>query len=503
MSDSPKKSPRSTRRYRIPRLVRNWISLAGAILAGSSIFAFVMLFAIDLFAEHANPYMGILAYVIAPGFFFTGIGMMLFGYLIQKRYREKTRGEPIPLVLNIDMSNKRHRRVLGGFVAASVGFLFLTAFGSYQTYHMTETVAFCGETCHESMEPQYVAYQHSQHAKVDCVACHVGPGATAYLQTKLNGVRQLYQTMVGEWNRPIRLHQRDRRPSQETCESCHWREKYTGMVEKTLRHYLADEENTPWTVRMLLNVGGGDPVQGSVNGIHWHMNLANRVEFASDDEGETIPWVRTTDPDGKVTVFRTPDYEGDPAATEIHTMDCMDCHNRPAHKFLTPNNAVDRALATGKIDRTIPWAKMKSVEALVQPYQNQTKDEALQKIGDYLRAEYPDDPRADDLVKEVQSIYSLNFFPEMKADWSVYPDHLSHKDWPGCFRCHDGSHKAEESEKTIKASDCTTCHIILAQGSTAEELEKLNAKGFDFIHVDFEYEDFDCADCHNGANQEE
>jgi hypothetical protein len=307
--------------------------------------------------------------------------------------------------------------------------------------------------------------------------------------------------VLGDWDRPIRLHQRDRRPSEETCESCHWREKFTGTVEKTFRHFLADEENTPWTVRMQLHVGGGDPVLGEVSGIHWHMNLANRIEFVTDDEGETIPWVRMTNADGKTTVYRTPDFEGDPSEEEVHTMDCMDCHNRPAHKFLTPNDALDRAMAQGRIDTSIPWAKMKSVEALVQDYKD--RDEAHAKIDSYLRAEYPDEPRVDALISEVQAIYSRNFFPEMKADWQVYPDHISHKDWAGCFRCHDGSHKADDGETSIKASDCTTCHSIIAQGSTPEDLEKLSAKGFNFIHVDFEYEDFDCADCHNGANQEE
>ena len=177
-----------------------------------------------------------------------------------------------------------------------------------------------------------------------------------------------------------------------------------------------------------------------------------------------------------------------------------DALNEVIH-LVTPNDAVDKALAQGRIDPAIPWAKKKSVEALVQEYDDRTQ--ALQKIDEYLHAEYPGDKRADRLVTEVQAIYQRNFFPEMKADWRAYPDHLSHKDWAGCFRCHDGEHKAKDAETTIKASDCTTCHTIIAQGSTPEELETLSAKGLDFLHVDFEYEDFDCADCHNGANQEE
>ena len=250
----------------------------------------------------------------------------------------------------------------------------------------------------------------------------------------------------------------------------------------------------------LLNVGGGDADQGNVSGIHWHMNLSNKIEFISPDEGESIPWVRMTDASGKVTEFKTSDFTGDPAAHAIHTMDCMDCHNRPAHKFLSPNDAVNRSMAQGRIDPTMPWVKKNAVEALTQDYSD--KDQALQKIGASLRKEYPGDKRTDNLVQEVQGIYQRNFFPEMKSDWLTYPDHLSHKNWAGCFRCHDGDHEAAD-ESTIKASDCTTCHIILAQGSTEEEMQTLSAKGLDFLHIDFEYEDFDCADCHTGANMEE
>ncbi len=488
--------------HRVPRIVRNWVSLAGLILAVSAVFAFVLLFGLDLFARHANPYMDILAYVVAPGFFFAGLFLVGVGYLLQRRHEKRTRGEGVPLVLSIDLSRKRHRWFLGGFAAASVAFLFLTAFGSYQTYHLTETVAFCGEACHEPMEPQYVSHQHSLHARVDCVACHVGPGATAYVKTKVNGVRQLYHAVLGDFQRPIRLHQRDRRPSEETCQSCHWQQKHTGSILKEYRHYLADEENTPWTVQMMVHVGGGNPLQGAVSGIHWHMNLSNRIEFVQRGEtGDSIPWVRLTDADGKVTVFKTADMEGEPSPGEIVTMDCMDCHNRPAHRFETPNDAVDKALANRRIDPAMPWAKMKAVEALTRPYAD--RDEAQSEIEAYLRAEYPGDPRVDALVDEIHDIYRRSFFPEMKTDWRTYPEHIGHKNWVGCFRCHDGNHVAEDGKTTIKASDCTTCHTIIAQGSRPEELKKIEPDGLPFMHIDFEYEDFDCADCHTGANQEE
>ena len=370
-------------------LLRNWISLLGLLIAAASFFAFVLLFAVDLFSHHGNPYMGILAYVVAPSFLFAGLLLIVAGAWLKLRQENRVKPGTLAGMLTIDLLRPRDRRILSFFALASVAFLFLTALGSYQTYHYTETVQFCGQACHVPMDPEFVTSQHSPHARVECVACHVGPGAVAYFKTKINGVRQLYHTLAGDFDRPIRLTAAKQRPAQETCEQCHWPQKYTGSMERTLRHFLADEKNTPFTVRLLLNVGGGDPASGPVGGIHWHMNLGNKIEYISPDETRsTIPWIRFTNEKGEVTEYRTPNFKDDPAKYPMRTMDCMDCHNRPSHHFRTPNDAVDHALANGQLDPKIPWVKAKVVEALIQPYA--TKAEALQKIDATLRADYPD-----------------------------------------------------------------------------------------------------------------
>ncbi|MCX6966674.1 MAG: NapC/NirT family cytochrome c [Verrucomicrobia bacterium] len=480
------------------RLLRNWISLVGLVLATASFFAFVLLFAVDLLSHHGNPYMGILAYVVAPSFLAAGLVLTFTGAWLKLRQEHRAQPGALAGMLTIDLLRARDRRILIVFLMASVGFLFLTALGSYQTYHYTETVQFCGQACHVPMDPEFVTSQHSPHARVECVACHVGPGAVAYFRTKINGVRQLYHTLVGDFDRPIRLTAAKQRPAQETCEQCHWPQKYTGPMDHTLRHFLADEKNTPFSVRLLLNVGGGDPASGPVGGIHWHMNLGNKIEYISPDETRAkIPWIRFTNEKGVATEYRAPDFKDDPAKYAIHTMDCMDCHNRPSHRFRTPNDAVDLALANGQIDSKIPWVKAKVVEALARPYS--TKPEALQKIDASLRAAYPDRADLGPLISQAQAIYNDNFFPEMKADWRVHPDNLSHKETNGCFRCHDGQHKAADGKTTVKASDCKACHLILAQGND-EEILKLNAKGLEFVHIDSEYSDFSCSECHTGAS---
>ncbi len=486
---------------RLSRL-RNWLSLAGLVLATSAFFAFLLLFAVDLMAEHANPYMGILAYVVAPIFLIMGISMVLLGFILETRRLRK--GLPVKesaFVLHVDLSRKRDRRMMVGFVGGSLAFLFLTAFGSYETYHLMETNTFCGETCHTPMEPEFKAYQHSAHAQVDCVACHIGPGTKAYIHTKMNGVKQLYHQVMGDFERPIQILNPNLRLAQETCQTCHWSQKHFGDVPKTYRHFLADETNTPFTVQMLLKVGGSDPVHGPVEGIHSHMNVSNKIEFiALDEKRLDIPWVRVTDANGKSTEYRTEGFTDDISKHTIRSMDCMDCHNRPAHNFMTPNDAVEQSMAFGRIDTTIPWAKAKVVKALVQNYA--TREEAQQKIESSLRADYPNDKRVDALVKETLAIYKNNFFPEMKADWRAHPNFIGHKDSNGCFRCHDGKHMATDGKTSIKGSDCKACHIITAQGA-GEELEKVNSKGHEFFHIDAEFSDPSCAECHNGQLMEE
>ena len=443
------------------RNFRNWLSWSGMVLAASALFAFCLLFAIDLIAGHPNPYIGILAYLIAPLFFLLGIFLAFLGAIIRWRTRRRAVQAAEPLAIKIDLSRPRDRRILALFGFGSMAFLFVTALGSYETYHYTESVAFCGKTCHLPMTPQYVAYQHTAHASVECAACHVGPGAAAYFKTK----------------------------------------KYVGNVDRTFQHYLSDEKNTPFAVRLLLNVGGGDPSNGPVGGIHWHMNIANKIEYiATDGQLLKIPWVRMTNAQGATTEYRDPDFREDLSKYQVRQMSCLDCHSRPAHKVHTPNEAVELALMTGRLDPSTPWVKSKVVAALVKPYS--TKAEAEQGIANDLRAAYPDPAQANTIVGVAQAIYRENFFPEVKVDWRTYPDFVGHKNWNGCFRCHDGKHVSADGNRSIKASDCNSCHLILAQG-TGEALQQISAKGYDFMHIDAPYAEFSCTDCHTGGVQKE
>jgi hypothetical protein len=274
---------------------------------------------------------------------------------------------------------------------------------------------------------------------------------------------------------------------------------FAGNLDRLYSYFQSDQTNSPYALRMLLKVGGGDPSYGPVGGIHWHMSVANTVEYvATDDKRQTIPWVRLTDAHQRVTEFRVPGFTNKPPEGTIRWMDCMDCHNRPAHVFQSPNDAVDLAMALGKIDRSIPFIKSNAVQVLTRQYTNEVQ--ARQGIATALFNSYSQPaPGLRATIAAVQEIYASNFFPVMRADWRAYPNNLGHRDWPGCFRCHDGKHVSADGKQTIKANDCNACHLILAQGSGAE-LEHLNAKGLAFDHPGGPLNPGDqCTECHNGA----
>ncbi|HTQ31653.1 MAG TPA: NapC/NirT family cytochrome c [Opitutaceae bacterium] len=478
---------------------RNWITLTGGVIAGGSFFAFVLLFAIDQFGfSQKNPYIGILSYVVAPAFLFLGLGLVLAGAWLQRRQLARDPAAAPPR-LAIDLSRSRDRWMLLWFGLGTLAFLLCTALGSYNTYQFTESVQFCGQVCHSVMKPEFTAYQRGNHARVACVECHIGSGATWFVKSKLSGSYQVYSVLFDKYHRPIPTPVADLRPAQDTCERCHWPEKFVGSIDRTFHHYLTDNKNTPFTVRLLLNVGGGSNENGPVGGIHWHMNVANKIEYyATDPQRQNIPWVRVTSKEGEVTVYRTPDFKGEPDPQKIRVMDCIDCHNRPAHRFKSPNEAVDDALYLGRIDPRLPAVKRIAVDLLTQSYA--TEAQAVAALDAGLRQHYAGQPGLNPTVAAVQDAYRDNFFPEMKSDWSKYPDNIGHKDSPGCFRCHDGNHQAVGSATRIVPNDCNICHIILTQGRGAD-LSQLSTAGLTFKHPEGSIEGLLCSDCHNGKNQ--
>ena len=254
---------------------------------------------------------------------------------------------------------------------------------------------------------------------------------------------------------------------------------------------------------MLMKTGGGDPAHGHIQGFHWHMEGVNDVEYiATDILRSNIPWVRVTDQHGKVTVYQTTDEEKRLTAEQIagmpkRRMDCMDCHNRPTHAFLSPNEALDLALSAGRIDPGIPEIKYRAAELLAGDYE--TEAEALDAITAGLRETYADRSDLETTILQVQQIYKRNLFPEMKVRWDAYPDNAGHKITPGCFRCHDGQHVSESG--AVVRRDCEICHIIIAQGPGLDP-DGFVPKGMEFKHpedIEEEWKTERCDSCHTGS----
>jgi len=468
MSDEVEAIPRK------PTLFRNYISFAGATLVVASLICIVLLILVEVTGSAENPYLGIVTYILLPGVLIFGLLVIVVGMIIERRRRRRSPDSDIATYPRLDLNIPRQRHIVFTLVGLAFAFVLMSAFGSYKAYEYSESVEFCGETCHSVMKPEAVAFAATSHAHIRCVDCHVGNGPQAYARAKLNGAHQLYSLAFNKYSRPIETPVKNMRPANETCEHCHWPSKFYGGELKTFNHYAYDEKNSLRQQRMMLNVGGGDKNTGPVAGIHWHMNIANEITYIpSDDRRQVISWIRVKDRQGNVTDYYDRTRPLTPAQIESgekRRMDCIDCHNRPAHRYLPPDLAVDQSLAAGTLDPGLPYLKRETIASLSQAYS--TENEAVQQIAsrldNFYRTSYSSvySEKADAIknaIAETQRIYRTYFFPEMKTSWETHPNNIGHLYSSGCFRCHDGDH-VSDSGKVI-TNNCNVCHTMLSDSA--------------------------------------
>lgn len=490
-------------------LIRNPISLTGAALAATALASIVFLLFLDFVSAQPSPYVGILLFMVAPAFLILGLLLFFVGILLERQRRRKGAPSVIPRFPRLDLNIPAQRHTFGFFVSASLVFVLISAMGSYRSYEFTDSVQFCGQTCHSIMRPEYTTYLQSPHARVACVQCHVGPGASWYVRSKLSGSYQVYAAIFDKYPRPLTTPISNLRPAQQTCEQCHWPRKFYGAQLKVFYHYGYDEKNTPRQIRMLINTGGAEPRSGLSSGIHWHMNIANRITFiASDPQHQVIPWVQAEDMHGKITVYQA---RGSTLTKEQieesakHRMDCIDCHDRPSHIFMPPDHSVDESLLAGRIDSSLPFIKQQGVTELTKTYVS--TDEALRGIDadiqHFYKITYPQlysnqKAAIQTAIADLQHIYQSTIFPYMKVDWRTHPNNIGHFYTPGCFRCHDGQHASADGKLIPK--DCDTCHTVLAQSESGVPLMQ-HEVGVPFQHpVDIgNLTQVTCSDCHSGG----
>lgn len=495
---------------KLPKSYYNMLSFVGTALAIISLSFIFLFFLVGIIFENTSSYLGLFTYIILPVFLIIGLILIPVGMMIEVKRRKKreleyiSKGWPI-----IDMNITRYRNAILIFGIGTVFFIFLTALGSYEAFHYTESVEFCGTVCHEVMKPEYIAYSNSPHARVACVDCHVGAGADWYVRSKLSGLRQVWAVLTDDFSRPIPTPIHDLRPARETCEECHWPEKFYARQLINEKHFLTDSGNTEWNIGLQMKTGPSHSAQGLSEGIHWHINPKVKIEYVPKrDNRLDIPWVKYTNLEtGEETIYIDEDNmlsEEKMAEAELREMDCMDCHTRPSHHYYTPMEFIDDGMTAGRIPKDLPFIKKVAMDIFVDPFDH--TDTALMVIRssilDFYKEELPEvyETRMDDINQAIEGIimgFNQNIFPEMQVSWDAYVDHIGHKTYNGCFRCHDDNHISTSGE--IIRKDCNICHTIIMQGKEGEEMIAGLNEALDFIHpkeLDDGWDEGLCYDCH-------
>ena len=497
------------KKIKLPSSYFNYISFMGTIILIIAWVAFVFLIFFEILSDsRSSMYLGMFTYLVTPGFIVLGFFLIAIGIFVRKRKLKKGTKDSEPKSMIINLNDKKTRKTLLVFISISIFFILSTIVGTYKGYEYTESVEFCGKLCHKVMNPEYVAYQNSPHARVKCAECHIGEGVDWFVKAKLSGLRQVYHYMNNSYHRPIETPIENLRPARETCEKCHWPQKfYTNGLRKE-KYYLADSANTEWNVILNMKIGSENQAKGLSEGIHWHINNDFQIDYKANAKRDTVYWVKIIDKKtGVETVYKDDEVEaksGKIDKIEKRSMDCMDCHNRPAHEFKSPSQYINNLFASENKLTSIPWLKSAAMAALSVPYT--TTDSALtgikDKIENYYKVQYPDlyKKYGKDILSSINKIeneFSSNTFPEMKANYSVYPRHIGHLETNGCFRCHNNRFKSPKGK--VISKDCNLCHTIVGQGKS-DSLKYVGINGaLDFIHpVDIgnSWKESNCVDCH-------
>jgi hypothetical protein len=462
----------------LSEISRNPVSLIGLALVVASITVFAVLVALGLFFHEGGPYLGILTFLIVPAVLLLGVILVPIGLRWQRKKDLKAaaaRGETVPAFPVIDFNRPRTRSVFLSFVGLSLLITGILTVGMVKGIHVMDSTAFCGTACHTPMQPEYTSYQRFAHSRVACADCHIGPGADWFVKSKLSGAWQLVAVTFDLFPRPIPTPIHNLRPARDTCEQCHWPAKFVGDKLLVRTSFDADEQNTAKQTVLLMKVGGQQGQHAS--GVHWHVDPANRIRYRSDASREKIYEVELTRGDKAPEVFRRDGEKPADLAPEWRTMDCVDCHNRPAHTFRLPEREVDEAMAAGRIDPKLPFIKREAMTAMKKEYASQAAAaEAIPAaVSGFYTKQFPEVAgKQSAAVKaagtELARLYNANVFPTMKVTWGTYPNHLGHNDFPGCFRCHDDE-LAASKERTI-SGDCELCHSTLADGEVKPEILK-------------------------------
>jgi hypothetical protein len=465
---SARRSPEG-RRPVIAVFTSHWLAMLGLGLVLTAIVMWACLLPAQLRHGEDHPYVG-LATTLVGGLLLFALLLTTLGLHLGRRRVERE------LVALVDRKRALFR-LLAFVVVVSLINLAIASQMTLRVVHGMESRQFCG-SCHV-MTPESRAFTEGPHAGILCVDCHVGTGAQGLVKSKLQGTRQLISVLTDSVHLPIEGAIETGRmvPSAETCETCHWKEQPANATLKLIQRYAEDEANTPETTLLTMNVGGAE--MGGIHGAHYGADV-EILFVATDSKRQEIPLVETrntTTGESRIYVKTGADAAALESQPRV-TMQCFDCHNRPAHAFQMPDRAVDRALMLGRMSSTLPFLKKQAVEILKADYaSSEAAAQAIPvKLAAYYNSSYPEvaRTRAEDVAKAgsiLADIYSRNVFPELKVTWGTYPDNRGHHTTPGCFRCHDGEHLTAAGESIT--NNCFRCHHPAAVGETNPEVLQL------------------------------
>ncbi len=496
---------------KLPSSVKNWVSISGTVLAVFNLAAIFSLAILNYFFGFGGSYIGLFIYVALPAFMIIGLILIPLGMRLNRSRARKA--DAIGEVTNwpiINFNNLATRNAAFIFIFGTMFLLIISSIGSYEAFHMTESVEFCGKLCHKVMEPEYTTYQGSAHERVACVECHVGAGASWYVKSKLSGLYQVYSVLAKKYPKPIPTPIANLRPARETCEQCHWPEKFYDRKLVLKQTFLADDANTEHDIQLQMKTSSKMTPNGFEKGIHQHISPDIKIEYkTSSANRQVIPWVRYTNIKTGVSEVFT-DSENPVSAAkldsmETRVMDCLDCHNRPSHNYRTPQNFVDKSLSDGRISKTMPGIKQVAMKVLYKDYS--TKDSAFlairTQVTNFYQSGHPEiaSSKKDEIeaaILEIQNGYANNIFPYMKASWKAYPNNIGHMESDGCFRCHNDTHKTTTGK--VISKDCNLCHTILAQGTPDSMEYSKSMEPLEFKHpvdVDEAWRTEMCSSCHS------
>lgn len=461
-------TPRTAWRERLAPLVylsNNLISRLGVLLVTASGIFWLFLLPTYLQGHAGSAYLGILLFLLIPTAFFAGLALIPLG-IVLKRKKDGPGALIDPTLPVISWSNPGFRRLAIFVGVATFANVVIAGNLSYRALEHMEGVQFCGATCHVVMKPEYTGYQNSPHSKVECVKCHIGPGASWFVQSKLSGLHQVVAVALNNYDRPIATPVSNLRPARETCEGCHWPDKYGADRLRVITHF--SDEGVATRNVLLMKIGGGSVTGTGIHSAHVGTGVSIRYT-PSDRTRQTIPWVEYTKDGKSREFFAAKAKPEDIQKLPVRMMDCVDCHNRPSHTFEPAERAVDNAMASGRIAANLPGVKKQAVEILKRNY---TSTEQAQKEIPAAVEQLYKDRKADasKAAKAVLAIWERNVFPEMKVTWGTYVNNIGHNDYPGCFRCHDAEHKSKDG-KAIE-QDCNSCHSLLAMDEAAPKILK-------------------------------